>query len=97
MAALAFAACNSSGEDSRNHRLALWDAVSGDWRFISPAGRSSNEFEWLPDGSAMLVIEGEPLPDGTVVTDPASVVVGELLRVRVARGDFAAKPVASAD
>lgn len=35
--------------------------------------------------------------DGTVVTDPASVVVDELLRVRVARGDFAARPVASAD
>jgi exodeoxyribonuclease VII large subunit len=31
--------------------------------------------------------------DGAVVSDPASVVVGELLRVRVARGDFGVKPV----
>ena len=35
--------------------------------------------------------------DGAVVSDPASVVVGELLRVRVARGDFAAKPVGHGD
>jgi exodeoxyribonuclease VII large subunit len=35
--------------------------------------------------------------DGTVVSDPAVLEVGELLRVRVARGDFAARPVASAD
>ena len=31
--------------------------------------------------------------DGAVVSDPASVVVGEPLRVRVARGDFGVKPV----
>ena len=35
--------------------------------------------------------------DGSVVSDPAELEVGELLRVRVARGDFAARPVASAD
>jgi hypothetical protein len=28
-----------------------------------------------------------------VVSDPADLEVGELLRVRVARGDFAARPV----
>ena len=32
--------------------------------------------------------------DGSVVSDPAELEVGELLRVRVARGDFAARPVA---
>lgn len=62
--ALAAAACNLTGEDNRNHRLALWDAGSGDWRFISPAGRSIHEVEWLPDGSAMLVTEGEPRGTG---------------------------------
>ena len=31
--------------------------------------------------------------DGAVVSDPADLEVGELLRVRVARGDFAARPV----
>jgi exodeoxyribonuclease VII large subunit len=36
-------------------------------------------------------------PDGEVVLDPADLEVGELLRVRVARGDFAARPVGSAD
>ena len=35
--------------------------------------------------------------DGAVVSDPADLEVGELLRVRVARGDFAARPVGSAD
>ena len=35
--------------------------------------------------------------DGSVVSDPAELEVGELLRVRVARGDFAARPVASSD
>ena len=35
--------------------------------------------------------------DGSVVTDPATLEAGELLRVRVARGDFAARPVGSAD
>ena len=35
--------------------------------------------------------------DGAVVSDPADLEVGELLRVRVARGDFAARPVGTAD
>ena len=35
--------------------------------------------------------------DGSVVTDPAQLEVGELLRVRVARGDFAARPVGADD
>jgi exodeoxyribonuclease VII large subunit len=35
--------------------------------------------------------------DGAIVSDPAALEVGELLRVRVARGDFGARPVASAD
>jgi exodeoxyribonuclease VII large subunit len=34
--------------------------------------------------------------DGSVVSDPAELEVGELLRVRVARGDFAARPVGAA-
>ena len=34
---------------------------------------------------------------GGVVSDPADLEVGELLLVRVARGDFAARPVGSAD
>ncbi|MFL6169516.1 MAG: exodeoxyribonuclease VII large subunit, partial [Ornithinibacter sp.] len=35
--------------------------------------------------------------DGSVVSDPAELEVGELLRVRVARGDFAARPVGADD
>ena len=35
--------------------------------------------------------------DGSVVSDPAMLEVGELLRVRVARGDFAARPVGADD
>ena len=31
--------------------------------------------------------------DGAIVSDPADLEVGELLRVRVARGDFGARPV----
>ena len=31
--------------------------------------------------------------DGAIVSDPAALEVGELLRVRVARGDFGARPV----
>lgn len=36
-------------------------------------------------------------PDGTVVTDPADLEVGELLRVRVAHGDFGVRTVGAAD
>jgi exodeoxyribonuclease VII large subunit len=36
-------------------------------------------------------------PDGSVVTDAASLEVGDLLRVRVARGDFGVRTVGSAD
>ncbi|WP_392542984.1 exodeoxyribonuclease VII large subunit [Oryzobacter telluris] len=36
-------------------------------------------------------------PDGTVVTDPAGLAVGDLLRVRVARGDFGVRTVGSDD
>ena len=35
--------------------------------------------------------------DGTVVMDPATLEVGELLRVRVAQGDFGVRTVGSAD
>ncbi len=98
VAALAFAACNSSGEDSRNHRLALWDAVSGDWRFISPAGRSSHEFEWLPDGSAMLVIEGESQGPGQARSGGYFLAVRELsgkVRWEVEGGMDDRQPVAA--
>jgi hypothetical protein len=66
LVALTCAACNPFGEDSRNHRLALWDAESGDWRFITPSGRSSHHAEWLADGSGLIVLEGEPQGTGPV-------------------------------
>ena len=69
LAAITFMAL-ACGEDNRNHRLAIWDSDTEDWRFVSPEERSSHLSRWLSDGSGLLVAEAEPPapPGGYLIT-----------------------------
>lgn len=65
---MATGGCGLVGDDDRNQRLAVWDAESGDWRYLTPASRSAFEAEWMANDSGVLVIEAVPaggaLPEG---------------------------------
>lgn len=47
-------------DDDRNQRLAVWGAETGDWRTVSPDGRTVSTVDWVPNSTGTLVVEGEP-------------------------------------
>lgn len=51
------AACDD--ESNPNHRAAILDVATGDWRYISDSGAFANSVAWSPDSRSVVVMEGD--------------------------------------